>query len=309
LLELRKVTKRFDGVTAVDSLTLTIEPGGVYGLLGPNGAGKTTTIRMFMGIIGPDEGEIRIFGQPLGEKTKETIGYLPEERGLYRKMKVLEHLVFLAEIKGVNARTAAERGRRWLERMELGGWAEKTVESLSKGMQQKVQFISTVLHEPKLVVLDEPFTGLDPINTQLFLDVIAEMRGAGRTIVLSTHLMDQVEKLCNRICLIHKGRQVLEGPLADIKMRFSKNVITMRYMGEASRIERFPGVERVQAYGQELAVTLKPGVDTNAVLRHAIEGGRVERFELGEMSLHDIFIAQVKSEGGEVDEAHENRKA
>lgn len=309
MLELRNVTKRFDGITAVDSLTLTIEPGGVYGLLGPNGAGKTTTIRMFMGIIEPDEGEIRVFGQPLGEKTKDSIGYLPEERGLYRKMKVLDHIVFLGEIKGVSARTAAERGRHWLERMELAGWADKTVESLSKGMQQKIQFISTVLHEPKLVILDEPFTGLDPINTQLFLDIIAEMRGAGRTIVLSTHLMDQVEKLCNRICLIHKGREVLEGSLADIKMRFSKNVVTMRFMGDAAHIERHPGVEQVHAYGQELTVMLKPGVDTNVFLRHAIEGGRVERFEIGEMSLHDIFIAQVKSEGGEVDEALQDRQA
>jgi len=307
LLELKNVTKRFDGITAVDALTLTIEPGGVYGLLGPNGAGKTTTIRMFMGIIEPDEGEIRIFREPLSEKIKNGIGYLPEERGLYRKMKVLEHLVFLGEVKGVRARVAAERGRKWLERMELGDWADKTVESLSKGMQQKVQFISTVLHEPKLVVFDEPFTGLDPINTQLFLDIMAEMQGEGRTIVLSTHLMDQVEKVCRRICLINKGKMVLEGPLADIKMRFSKNVITMRYAGDRAHIERHPGVERVSAYGQDLTIALKADTDPDAILRHALEGGRVERFEIGEMSLHDIFIAQVKEKGGEIDEALHTR--
>jgi len=303
------VTKRFDGVTAVDALTLTIEPGGVYGLLGPNGAGKTTTIRMAMGIIEPDEGDIRVFGAPLSEKLKDTIGYLPEERGLYRKMKVLDNLVFLGQIKGVSARSSAERGRKWLERLDLGEWADKTVESLSKGMQQKIQFISTVLHEPKLIILDEPFTGLDPINTQLLKDIIEEMQRDGRTVVLSTHVMEQVEKLCRRICLINKGRQVLEGPLADIKMRFSKNVISMRYEGDREYVERLPGVEKLTADGQDLNITLKPGTDTNGLLRRALDGGRVERFEIGEMSLHDIFIAQVKAEGGEIDEAFHGGKA
>ena len=303
------VTKRFDGVTAVDALTLTIEPGGVYGLLGPNGAGKTTTIRMAMGIIEPDEGDIRVFGAPLSEKLKDTIGYLPEERGLYRKMKVLDNLVFLGQIKGVSARSSAERGRKWLERLDLGEWADKTVESLSKGMQQKIQFISTVLHEPKLIILDEPFTGLDPINTQLLKDIIEEMQRDGRTVVLSTHVMEQVEKLCRRICLINKGRQVLEGPLADIKMRFSKNVISMRYEGDREYVERLPGVEKLTADGHDLNITLKPGTDTNGLLRRALDGGRVERFEIGEMSLHDIFIAQVKAEGGEIDEAFHGGKA
>jgi ABC-2 type transport system ATP-binding protein len=309
LLELRNVTKRFDGVTAVDALTLTIEPGGIYGLLGPNGAGKTTTIRMAMGIIEPDEGDIRIFGEPLSEKLKDTIGYLPEERGLYKKMKVLDNLVFLGEIKSMPKRAAAERARTWLERLDLGQWADKTVESLSKGMQQKIQFISTVLHEPKIVLLDEPFTGLDPINTQLLKDIIEELQRDGRTIVLSTHVMEQVEKLCRRICLINKGKQILEGPLADIKLRFSKNVVTMRYGGERAYIERFPGVESARADGQDLTVTLKPGTDTNNFLAHALAGGRVERFELGEVSLADIFIEQVKARGGEIDEDAQGRKA
>ena len=223
-------------------------------------------------------------------------------------MKVLDHLVFLGEIKGVRAATAAERARRWLERVDLGGWADKTVESLSKGMAQKVQFISTVLHDPKLVILDEPFSGLDPINTQLLQDIIEEMRREGRTVILSTHLMDQVEKLCDRICLIDKGRTVLEGRLSDIKMRFSKNVIAMRYSGSREHLERHPGVELVRTFGQEYSITLRSGSDTNAMLRHALEGGRVERFELGEMSLHDIFIAQVTAKGGEAgDEAAGSR--
>ncbi len=308
MLELFGVTKRYDGLTAVEALSLRIEPGGIFGLLGPNGAGKTTTIRMIMGVIEPDEGEVRIFGEPFSERVKDSIGYLPEERGLYRKMKVLEHLVFLGEIKGVPAGIARARGRKWLERLELGGWAEKTVESLSKGMQQKVQFIATVLHEPKLVLLDEPFTGLDPINAQTFKDIIEELRQDGRAVVLSTHVMEQVEKLCERICLINKGKKILEGALADIKMQFGRNVVTLRYTGDPARLERLPGVERVNAFGQELTVTLAAGTDTNRFLGGALEGGTVEKFEIGEISLHDIFIAKVKAEGGEVnDEAAQGR--
>jgi ABC-2 type transport system ATP-binding protein len=308
LLELANVTKRYDDITAVDALSLRIDPGGIFGLLGPNGAGKTTTIRMIMGVIEPDEGEVRIFGKPFCESIKDSIGYLPEERGLYRKMKVLEQLVFLGEIKGLPARVARERGKKWLERLELGEWADRTVESLSKGMQQKIQFISTVLHEPKLVLLDEPFTGLDPINTQLFKDIIEELQNDGRAVVLSTHVMEQVEKLCKWICLINKGRKILEGPLADIKMQFGRNVITIRFSGDRERLERHPGIEHVRAFGQELTVTLRAGTDTNDLLAHAIQSGRVEKFEIGEMSLNDIFIAKVKAEGGEVsDEAAQGR--
>ncbi len=302
MLELTNVVKRYATVTAVDSLSFLVEPGGIYGLLGPNGAGKTTTIRMIMGIIEPDEGSIEIFNEPFNEKVKERIGYLPEERGMYRKMKVLDHIVFLGEIKGVPKRIAIERARKWLDKVELGDWGDKTVESLSKGMQQKIQFISTVLHEPQLLILDEPFTGLDPINTQLLKDIIIEMKNEGRTIVLSTHLMDQVEKLCERICLINKGQKVLEGRLADIKLDFSKNVVSLRYIGERRDIEMCPGVEKVTDFGQELSVTLREGVDPNDLLRYALERGRVERYEIGEMSLHDIFIAKVKAEGGEIDE-------
>ena len=211
MLELVGITKRYDGITAVDALSLRIEPGGIFGLLGPNGAGKTTTIRMIMGVIEPDEGEVRIFGEPFSERIKDSIGYLPEERGLYRKMKVLDHLVFLGEIKSVPAGVARARGKKWLERLDLGGWADKTVESLSKGMQQKVQFIATVLHEPKLVLLDEPFTGLDPINTEIFKEIIEELQQDGRAVVLSTHVMEQVEKLCKRICLINKGKKDTRG--------------------------------------------------------------------------------------------------
>ena len=302
MLSIENVTKRYDGHTAVDDLSLKIEPGVIYGLLGPNGAGKTTTIRMMMGIIRPDEGTIEILGEPFSESLKEKIGYLPEERGLYRKMKVLEHLVFLAQIKGLSAKTAAERASRWLERVDLAGWEDKPVEALSKGMQQKIQFISTIIHEPQMVILDEPFTGLDPINTQLLKDVIVEMKNEGRTVILSTHLMDQVEKLCERICLINKGRKVLEGGIQDIKMRFSKNVVAMRFAGDARELEAHPDVEKVTEFGQGLSVTLSDGADPAVMLRHALDRGRVDRFEVGEMSLHDIFITQVKAKGGDLDE-------
>ena len=302
MLEIKGVTKQYDGVTAVDDLSLSIGPGSIYGLLGPNGAGKTTMIRMIMGIINPDEGQIEVFGKPFSERSKERIGYLPEERGLYRKMKVLDHIVFLGEIKGVPAKTASERGTAWMKRLELSGWEDKTVETLSKGMQQKIQFISTIIHDPELIILDEPFSGLDPINTQLLKDIVMEMKQKGRTIVLSTHLMDQVEKLCEHICLINKGRAVLEGDLSGIKMRFSRNTLTIRYQGDKAELAKHPGIESVNDFGQELSVALKEGVDTNDVLRYAVERGRVDRFEIGEMSLHDIFIQQVKEGGGEIDD-------
>jgi ABC-2 type transport system ATP-binding protein len=298
LLEISSVTKNFDGTTAVDDLSLVVEPGGIYGLLGPNGAGKSTTIRMIMGIIEPDEGEIRVFDSPLSEKVKERVGYLPEERGLYRKMKVLDHLVFLGEIKGVGTDTARERAKKWLERVELADWAEKNVETLSKGMQQKVQFISTILHDPQLVILDEPFTGLDPINTQLLKDIVEEMKDAGRTVVLSTHLMDQVEKLCERICLINRGKKVIEGELGDIKREFGRNVITMRFSGERSVLENDGRVTSVRSFGQQLSVTLAEGTDPAELIRLALDNGKVDRFEVGEVSLHDIFIAKVRE--GEV---------
>ncbi len=302
MLSIKNITKRYDGHPAVDDLSLVVEPGGIYGLLGPNGAGKTTTIRMIMNIIQPDEGSIDIFDAPLSEKTKEKIGYLPEERGMYRKMKVLDQLVFLGEIKGINRSTAIKRANEWIDRVDLGDWRDKEVETLSKGMQQKVQFISTVLHDPQLVILDEPFSGLDPINTQILKDIIVDMKNEGRTVILSTHLMDQVEKLCERICLINKGKKVLEGRLSDIKLKFSKNVVSMRFSGDKNLLEEHPDVEKISEFGQDLSLNLKEGADPNRVLRFALENGQVDRYEIGEVSLHDIFIIKVKEEGGELDE-------
>lgn len=301
MLELENVIKTYDEVRAVDDLSVSIEPGGIYGLLGPNGAGKSTTIRMIMGIIYPDEGRIRIFDKPFSEKMKERIGYLPEERGLYRRMKVLDHLVFLGEIKGISADVARKRAAEWLERVDLSEWADKNVDALSKGMQQKIQFVSTVLHDPELVILDEPFAGLDPINTQFLKDIVIDMKNQGKTVILSTHLMDQVEKLCEKICLINKGKKVLEGDLSGIKLDYSKNVMSLRFSGDIKVLENHPEVEEVRSFGQDLSVTIKEGTDPERILRAALDNGKVGRYEVGEMSLHDIFITKVKEEGGEVE--------
>ena len=202
-VELSSICKTYDHFVAVDSLSLRIQPGTVHGLLGPNGAGKTSTLRMLIGIIVPDSGEIRVFGEPLRRAHIQRMGYLPEERGLYRKMRVLDHLVFLAELKGLDRSEAATRARRWCERLDLAAWASKKVEDLSKGMQQKVQFIGALLHEPDLIVMDEPFSGLDPSNTVELKDALLELKKAGKTILLSTHRMDQAERLCDSICLIN----------------------------------------------------------------------------------------------------------
>ena len=225
-------------------------------------------------------------------------------------MKVLDQLVFLGRDQERSGGGCARAGKKWLERLDLGGWADKTVESLSKGMQQKVQFIATVLHEPKLILLDEPFTGLNPINTEIFKEIIEELQQDGRAVVLSTHVMEQVEKLCKRICLINKGKKILSSRVRSPTSRCSSAGTSSRSgsRGTPRYLERHRGVEHVGTFGQELTVTLAAGTDTNLFLRHALEGGKVEKFEIGEMSLHDIFIAKVKSEGGEVnDEASQGR--
>src|SRR5436189_128095 len=213
-----RVTKRFAGHTAVDSLSLSVSSGIIYGLLGPNGAGKTTTLRMIMDIYEPDGGEVRLFGQVGGGRANsERIGYLPEERGLYPKMRVLDVLVFLAEAKGVARRTARTRALEWLDRLGLADWRLRKVSDLSKGMQQKVQFISTILHDPELVILDEPFSGLDPVNSQVLRDTVIDYRRQGKTVLFSTHIMEHAEKLCDRLCIIARGKQLIDGNLAEVK--------------------------------------------------------------------------------------------
>src|SRR5581483_142637 len=222
-VELRGVTKRYDDFVAVDHLSFEIREGSVFGMLGPNGAGKTSTIRMMMGITLPDEGEVLCFGKPFERSQLEKIGYMPEERGLYKKMKVLEHLVFLGQLKGLSESGARRRSLDWATRLEIADWADKKVEELSKGMQQKIQFIATLLHDPPLIIMDEPFSGLDPANAVQLKDVLIGLKKIGKTILFSTHRMDTVERLCDTICLVDHGRAVLMGDLKQVKASYGKN--------------------------------------------------------------------------------------
>ncbi len=296
-LKVECVTKRFGDFTAVDCLSVEVPSGSVFGLLGPNGAGKTTTIRMCMGIILPDSGSVSIFGRAFDGKSKERVGYLPEERGLYKKMKVIDALRFLCEIKGVPGGAAKEDAVQWLDRLGLMEWAQAQVQDLSRGMQQKLQFITTVVHDPDLIVLDEPFTGLDPINTGVIKDVMLELnKKKGKTIILSTHLMDQVEKMCDGICLIDRGAKVLDGPLSQVKSRYGHNTVVMEYEGDGDFLEGLPGVEKVDDYGKYVELRLTEGGSHQAILREAVRKVDVRRFELVEPSLNDIFIDIVGAE-------------
>jgi len=288
-VELHGIYKTYDHFVAVDHLSLNIREGSIYGLLGPNGAGKTSTIRMMIGITLPDQGGVQLFGEKFHREQLQRIGYLPEERGLYKKMKVLDQLVFLARLHGVFPRTARGRAQDWCERLQLGDWSHKKVEELSKGMQQKVQFIAALLHDPDLVIMDEPFSGLDPANAVMLKDVLLEQKKAGKTILFSTHRMDQVERLCDSICLIDHGRAVLEGDLKKIKASYGTNHIQMQYEGDP-RIESSDLVQSFNNYGNYVEVRLKPGADAQTLLRDVASHARVSRFEVVEPSLEEIFI-------------------
>ncbi len=292
-VELSNIRKTYDHFVAVDSLSLRIQPGTVYGLLGPNGAGKTSTLRMLIGIIAPDAGEIRVFGEPLRRSHIQRMGYLPEERGLYRKMKVLDHLVFLGELKGLSRGEAAMRTQRWCERLDLAAWTSKKVEELSKGMQQKVQFIGALLHEPDLIVMDEPFSGLDPANTVELKDALLELKKTGKTILLSTHRMDQAERLCDSICLINYGRAVLQGDLSRIKAGYGKRHVQIKYEGDSSFLREPRLVQSFNDYGNYVEVRLAPGADPQDLLQLASAHARLSKFELEEPSLEEIFIDAV----------------
>ena len=291
--ELDNICKNYDEFVAVDHLSLSIPAGGIYGLLGPNGAGKTSTIRMIIGIIVPDSGQISVFGQPLSRAHIDEFGYLPEERGLYKKMKVLEQLVFLGRLKGMNATDARASAQRWCERFELAAWMEKKVEELSKGMQQKVQFIGSILHNPKLIIMDEPFSGLDPANAIGLKNALLELAKNGSTILLSTHRMDQAERLCQSICLINHGKAVLEGDLGQIKARYGKLSVQIRYEGDSSFLQAPNLVQSFNDYGNYVEVRLAPGADAQQLLQRAAAKARLSKFEIMEPSLEEIFLEVV----------------
>ena len=289
-IALENVTKSYDSVTAVSGVNLRVRQGAVLGLLGPNGAGKTTTIRMVMNILVPDEGSILVLGQPVSDKTRDSVGYLPEERGLYPRMKVRSLIVFFAALHGLSEDEADRRAREWLERFELSEWSEKKMVDLSKGMQQKVQFITAVLHRPPIVILDEPFSGLDPVNAATVKDIMLEMRDQGSTIILSTHRMEQVEKMCDSICLINHGRSVLDGDLRAIKQSYGKTTVHVEFTGPDSFLTH-PAIAAVDRFATGVEAKLKPGADPQEILKAAVQAGaQITRFELLEPSLNEIFI-------------------
>ena len=292
-LDVRNIGKRYGEFVAVDNLSFAVKQGSIFGLLGPNGAGKTTTIRMILDIFAPDSGEILLLNQRISFGLQRWIGYLPEERGLYKRMKVGEQLLFFARLKGVEAGEARKRIDQWLAKLELSDWKNKKAKELSKGMQQKVQFIAAVLHDPQVLILDEPFSGLDPVSVSLLKGIILELKDQNKTIIFSTHQMEQVEQLCDDICLINHGAKVLGGSLRQVKRGFGRSTLVMDYVGpdsflEDSRIRqwtRYPNYTEIQLYDDATA---------QEVLKRALAaGGIVNRFEMVEPSLNEIFIDTV----------------
>ncbi len=295
-LRVSNVTKRFGEFTAVENLSFDVRAGRVFGFLGPNGAGKTTTIRMIVGITAPDEGSIELFGQRISPEVQNRIGYLPEERGLYKKMKVVDQLRYFAELKDVSGNTAEKKIDFWLERMGLAEWKKKKTTDLSKGMQQKIQFISTVLHDPDLLILDEPFSGLDPVNVEFMIDVLSEFRTQEKTVIFSTHLMSTAERLCHDIILINKSRKVIGGSLREVKESYGTNLIAFRGNGAEKVLENKLLIEKVISHADEQELHLADSVEPQTLLKTLIESGAtVTKFEITEPSLNDIFIEKVKN--------------
>jgi len=298
IIECRGLCKDFSGTRALNRLDLEVGSGLVYGLLGPNGSGKTTAIRVTLGILNPDAGEIRVFGNrnPLSQRTR--IGYLPEERGLYPRMKVLDQLAFLGSIRGLERKEAGRRARAWLERLGLAARAEAKTNELSKGMQQKIQFASAVMHDPELVVLDEPFSGLDPVNARMLKELLLEQKERGATIVLSTHRMEEAEAMCDTITLIHRGERVLHGRLAEIKASYGRNSVSLEYEGSAGSLDGLPGVLSVNDSGRSARLRLAKSADTRSLLRELVSRADIRSFVVEEPCLEEIFLDKVGSSPG-----------
>jgi ABC-2 type transport system ATP-binding protein len=303
IVELDSISKAYDKKIAVERLSFRIEPGTMFGLLGPNGSGKTSSIRMMIGITRPDSGSVSLFGKPFERESLKRIGYLPEERGLYKKMKVLEQLIFLGQLHGLDAKTAEKRALSWCERLQITEAIPKKTEELSKGMQQKIQFIATLLHEPELIIMDEPFSGLDPVNAALMQETLMELRRDGKAILFSTHRMDQVEKMCDAICVISGGRQVLAGTMREVKSRYPNNRVQIDFEGSDAFL-RHSSIAAATNYNGHAEITLKDGDDAQALLAFAAQTAKIRRFEVSEPTLEQIFIETVGGEsrtGGQPD--------
>ncbi|MBI4810673.1 MAG: ATP-binding cassette domain-containing protein [Ignavibacteriales bacterium] len=293
MLKAINLRKEFTNVIAVDNVSLEAQRGEILGLLGPNGAGKTTTIRMILNILQPDSGTITFDGNPFDESIRNLLGYLPEERGLYRKNKLLNTILYFASLKGIDAAEGKRRAYKWLERFDLLNKYQSKIEELSKGNQQKVQFIISILHDPELVILDEPFSGLDPVNQILLKDILLELKQQGRAVIFSTHQMEQAEKLCDKICLINKGSVVLDGELSEVKSRYGKNSIHIEYDGDGSFLKDLPFIQQATVYQNYAELVLKNSISTKEILSVVSDKLDVRKFEYVEPSLNSIFIEVV----------------
>jgi ABC-2 type transport system ATP-binding protein len=296
IVQLQHVRKVYGAKVAVDDLSISIEPGTMFGLLGPNGSGKTSSIRMMIGITAPDSGTVSLFGKPFARTSLGGVGYLPEERGLYKKMNVLEQLIFLGQLHYVPASLAEKRAREWCAKLEIAEAIPKKTEDLSKGMQQKIQFIAALLHEPDLIIMDEPFSGLDPVNAAMLMDTLVDQRRRGRAVLFSTHRMDQVEKLCDNIALLHRGRLILSGSMREIKSTYPRNRIRIHYDGGDGFL-RNPHIECLNRYPGYAEIKLRPSPtlagDAQALLAEALQCAQITHFEVSEPTLEQIFIEKV----------------
>jgi ABC-2 type transport system ATP-binding protein len=298
---LTAVTKTFGHVKAVTDLNVTVPAGSIFGFLGPNGAGKTTSIRMLVGILRPDRGAVSVLGASEPARIKPRLGYLPEEKGLYRKMRVIDLVAYFGRLKGLGRAAARQRGAELLEQFGLGQWQREKCESLSKGMGQKVQIVATLVHDPELVVLDEPFSGLDPVNIELVRQTVLELRARGRTVIFSTHIMEQAEQICDRLVLINRGRKVLDGALSDVKRSSTRSII-IDYEGDGAVLRTLPGVARLNDAGRHAEMTLMPDTDPQDILAALVGRLRIRRFDTREASLHEIFVRAVTDEHASADE-------
>jgi ABC-2 type transport system ATP-binding protein len=301
VVEIENVTKTFGKVIAVDDLSLAVPRGSIYGFIGPNGSGKTTTLRMIMNILYPDSGTIRVFSEIIQGAASDRIGYLPEERGLYKRMKVRDVLQFYGSLK--NGRDVKQEIDRWLEKLDLADWANKKIESLSKGMSQKVQFIATVVSRPELIILDEPFTGLDPVNTDIIREEVLNMQSRGTTVIFSTHDMHVAERMCDFIFMIYKGRKVLDGTLASIQDQYGRDTIRISCEDGAAMLQKLDGVDRISDFGQMQELRMSRGADPQKILATILSRTRINSFEIAKPSLHDIFVRIARPEAEEVQHA------
>lgn len=300
-LEVKNLTKTFDSITAVENASFEVPEGSIFGLIGRNGAGKTTTIRMMMNIYMPDSGEVILRGTQVGQEFKNKVGYLPEERGLYKKMKVLDTLLFFAEIKGVTGKEVYKKAMEYLERFDLLDRKASKIEDLSKGNQQKVQFIATILHDPEFIILDEPFSGLDPINTNLLREIIVEQRKKGKVIILSTHLMDFAEKMCDHVAMIDHGKIILNGSLNDIKQKYAQKNVSLTYSGDISFLKNNSMIEKMSDYGNSIGIKVRETAHIQQLLKLIVEKNiEVKNFSANEISLQEIFVELAGKEEGEI---------